>query len=311
MPKAKVKAETTASKSKPKLLNKKAAKASPKKAAKSNKKTAPEKSDLLPIPEAQKTDKLKCRCGQPTKMYSGALEESFCSDACYEQARKNANATATARIRVTSNGEAAYYEQADISFAVDPKDLCKVVGANGEVSPIDVLLDSQLVTLAQANGLPVAPFVRELLRPVLIGIVQLVWYRDIEKHTSEHLETNQQNRVSWYLNALRNYKEKPQETADNGAAAKPGRAKAAGASSPKAKVGLTATVELKKMAKEDELPKQAFNILEILKEKKAAISVADLQNAMVGRITTKQPMSTIWAFYKKRLVDEGFIAITA
>lgn len=70
----------------------------------------------------------------------------------------------------------------------------------------------------------------------------------------------------------------------------------------------THVVVFKKMAKEDDLPKQAFGILNILKAKGKA-TIADLQKAMEGKIETKQPMSAIWGFYRAKLIKGGFITV--
>jgi hypothetical protein len=119
-------------------------------------------------------------------------------------------------IKVTAKGE-AYFEQVDIRFSVDAKDLNNVVGCNRGGNVIDKLMDSQVAMLATANYLPIHPFVRELLRPVLTGLVQLVWYRDLEGRVSEHLRENHARRVELYKAKLSQYKE-PAEGSDKPAA---------------------------------------------------------------------------------------------
>lgn len=145
---------------------------------------------------------------QATEAIDGAIDSSQSHSPSIE----TYHASQTARVKVTKDGTKAYFEQGDIRFEVDVKDLNKVVGCNGESSPIDKLMDSEIVALAQTNKLPVQPYSFELLRPVLVGLLQTTWYRDVENHTSDHLTENQSNRVRWYLHGLSQLKNKPVET---------------------------------------------------------------------------------------------------
>lgn len=67
-------------------------------------------------------------------------------------------------------------------------------------------------------------------------------------------------------------------------------------------------VKYKKAPKDGDLPKQAEQIVEILKAK-GSMTVAELQKAMEGKVQTKQPMSAIWGFYRARLIAGGFITV--
>lgn len=250
----------------------------------------------------------RCRCGKAVTFQSVAQNESFCSDACYELARAMKRGTEQAKVKIAKSGTEALFQQGDIMFPVDAKDINKVVDGNRAGTPIDRLLDSQLLALAQMNGLSIAPFNRVFLRPILIGFLQLVWLRDVENHESEHLFENHRNRVTWYERELREFASKPivAVAASDGGINR--AARRGGAAVPSA--GLTSIIKLLKKDMAG-LPKQAATILEILKEKKGEASLADLQNAMVGRVVSKQPMATIWGFYKSRLVKEGFVAVQA
>jgi CBS domain-containing protein len=79
------------------------------------------------------------------------------------------------------------------------------------------------------------------------------------------------------------------------------------AKAPRVLSGPTQTITLVKMAKDGDLPKQAIGILQILKPK--PLTVAELTEAMTGKIETKQPMSAIWGFYRGRLTKEGYVSI--
>lgn len=263
-----------------------------------------EQLDLLPKAEAKTED--RCVCGKPGQVYSGLHNRKFCSERCIEFVMKGEKAIA--EIKVTADGQKAYFKQGDISFEVDLKDLNKVVDGNRQGTPVDKLMDSQILSLAEINGLPVTPFSRDLLRPVLIGVLQNTWYRDIEKRElSEHLLQNQSNRVAWYHRALRDYKE-PEEKKASKAPAGLGGTTAARAVAKG--VSLTQKITLKKMPKEGDIPKQAFVMMTILKEKGGVLTAADLQNAMAGKVVSKQPMSIIWNFYRNKLVQEKFVEVS-
>ena len=70
------------------------------------------------------------------------------------------------------------------------------------------------------------------------------------------------------------------------------------------------TYTLKKSPKADEdLPKQAIVILEVLKAKGGELTRADFVKALEGKIETTQPVERILSFYQAKLVTKGFIKI--
>lgn len=62
--------------------------------------------------------------------------------------------------------------------------------------------------------------------------------------------------------------------------------------------------------KPEGLPRQAIQILEIMKNHGKAMYVAEIIHAMQGVVRTKQPLERIFKYYKKKLVDEGFMEHT-
>ena len=63
--------------------------------------------------------------------------------------------------------------------------------------------------------------------------------------------------------------------------------------------------------KDEKLPKQALIILEtVQKAKGSAIATDKLFAALEGKIDTAQPIPRIYAFYRKTLIDGGFIKVT-
>jgi hypothetical protein len=169
--------------------------------------------DFLPIPDTSAEEfPSRCFCRKTAKFSSAKLDQVFCSEKCYGEAwERHEKAEQLPQeqkphIHFTARGEAIFV-CAEIGFKVDSKDLNKVLGTNGEHSPLDSLMDSQLAAIAHAVGIHTEPFVRELLIPVIRGIVQSVWYRDMgERVNFDHLESNQKKRLDNYHKALLEYK---------------------------------------------------------------------------------------------------------
>jgi hypothetical protein len=107
-------------------------------------------------------------------------------------------------VHITKDGRSIFV-CGDVRFEMDIHDINKAIGTNGEESPLHKLMDSQIMELARSIGLQIEPFVRELIEVPLTGLLQLCWYRDIEKHESDHLKDNQHKRVEKYHNALAHY----------------------------------------------------------------------------------------------------------
>lgn len=118
-------------------------------------------------------------------------------------------------VHITKEGQAVFV-CGNVRFNVDIKDLNKVVGANGESNPLDKLLDSQIMELARSAGLQIEPFVRSLLDEPLKGLLQIAWYRDVEKHESDNLKTNQQGRIERYHRNLSKWREGDSSESTNG-----------------------------------------------------------------------------------------------
>lgn len=172
----------------------------------------------VPIPPLIEPPKPVCvLCGKPAKFRSARLDASFCSDGCYEQAQRGESPD-EAHIVVTRK-QGAYFQQGDIKFPVSHHNLELTLAAGSykqEQSCIDKLMDSQVVSLATANGLPVEPYVRELIRSPLHGIVQLVWYRDLKHRVDfDHLNKGQAARIAEYKRKLAVYVA-PAEGSGNG-----------------------------------------------------------------------------------------------
>lgn len=109
-------------------------------------------------------------------------------------------------LHFTSAGEVIFV-CADIGFKVDSQDINKVLGTNGEHSPLDSLMDSQIAAIAHSMGLNTTPFVLDLVRDPVNHLVQMVWYRDLEMRMDyAQLEKNLKISLDRYSKALLEYK---------------------------------------------------------------------------------------------------------
>lgn len=117
--------------------------------------------------------------------------------------------------RIIMTKEGAVFKQGDLSFSVK-KTLDETIGAGHaenvmEGSVLDRLTDSSIAALAAANGLPINPFSREDLKPVLHGIIQHAWLRDVDGRVSDRNLEYQRKRVERYLARLEEIKLNPEE----------------------------------------------------------------------------------------------------
>lgn len=236
----------------------------------------------------------KCICGKMVTFYSSIDEQGFCSDACYEKLRSSRRGADEAHIHFTSKGE-CLFQQGDIMFHVDSEDLNKVIGTNGETGVLEKLMDSQVILLATANGLPVHPYVREFLitnNGPLQGLLQLVWLRDIERHESDHLKQNQLRRVLEYHRKLSEYKA-PEEDASTGSSAVRSTRNWSGT--------YKFTGKIKGVASGRET-----QLLEVVKKLKQG-TLAQIVEAAKGKLQTKQDFQAIVTRFLKELVAHGAV----
>jgi hypothetical protein len=73
-----------------------------------------------------------------------------------------------------------------------------------------------------------------------------------------------------------------------------------------------ATVVLKRMPNEnEELPKQAVTLLEVLKAKGGKLTLVELTQAAQGKLKTVQTVPAIFHHYRKMLSKRGFVRVSA
>jgi hypothetical protein len=238
-------------------------------------------------------------CNTGSKFFSRRLNESFCSDKCYELRQRGEDPSKPHIIVTRKNG--AFFEQGDIKFSVDEHELDKVLSSgrySNEPSVIEKLMDSQVVALATANGLNVTPFVRHLVTRPLHGIIQFVWYRDL-KHNVDfaHLEKNQAKRIADYNRLLVEYK-----PSEDGTGERP-RKESSKRVSQKS-VMLTASYKVTK--KTVTLDKgRATDLYNVVRSFKDGATFPQIVEAAKDKVKTKQPLEKIVQRFLGVLMADG------
>ena len=270
------------------------------KAAKNDKAAkSPTPPTVVPPDRQKRIDTLAAKKNLSKKDAAEAVDGAIAKSQDHSENIEQSHVADTARVIVSKDGQKAYFVQGDTRFEVDVKDLNKVVGCNGESCPLDRLMDSEIVALAQANKLPVQPYSRELLRPVLVGLLQTTWYRDIDDHTSAHLDENQRNRIEWYLHALKKHKE---PTADSDGSRKPRAARqSAGKSSM-----LSKSFRVLKDAQNVPRGRESA-LLSVVKKLKSASFSQIVEAAKNSDFKTKQDFEQQVARFLKELVEHHAI----
>lgn len=80
----------------------------------------------------------------------------------------------------------------EVSFEIDRTDPHKTLSA------INNLKSADWQKMVAAAGLPVEPFDKTLARPVLLGILQNAWYKEVKGKVPESCVSGQTNRVARY-----------------------------------------------------------------------------------------------------------------
>lgn len=235
-------------------------------------------------------------CGKQAKFFSARFENSFCSDECFEAAQRGTNPQ-DAHIVITRK-EGTYFQQGDIKFTVYKDNLERTLAAaqyGGEQSCIDKLMDSQIVSLAMANGIPCEPFVRELVRSPLHGIIQITWYRDLKiDHDADHLAQNQLRRLGEYKRKL--------------AAYQPGQSNGDEPRHRTSKKASLLSHSFRVTSKTAAIPKgRAKQVFDVLRSFKDGATLAQVIEAANGKVKTKQPLEKIVTRFMNELIGDGAV----
>lgn len=192
-----------------------------------------------------------------------------------------------AAIKATKDAR-AFFKQGDIMFPVDAQDLCNVVGCNGGTNVIDSLMDSQVITLARANGLETSPYARELLRRPLTSFIQLIWYRDLEGRDVTALTERHAVKIAEYHKQLASYSE-PATSSDGIVVTQ------------RKKTDWSKSYKLVN-AKAKTASGRAEQLLGVMKTIKQG-TLAQITEAARGKLITKQDLGKMTARFLKELVE--------
>jgi hypothetical protein len=107
----------------------------------------------------------------------------------------------------TENGSARFFAvQGDIKVEIFYEEADPQGSLLKSIDQVDKLPAGYFTNLAAQNGLPCDPFDRMLLRPVIMGMIQIAWQRAFKGQPTEKLLNNQANRVEAYKRDLEHLK---------------------------------------------------------------------------------------------------------
>jgi hypothetical protein len=176
-----------------------------------------------------------------------------------------------------------YYEQGEVRFPVDTTQV-------GTFNTFDKLNSGIWAQLAKENEIPADPFDRKLLKTLLMGVVQLVWFRDVEKRDENQMievTKTQQSRLETYLKRLKDLKENPDRV--------PGEKRASTASKPRASKQYKLNPEAK--ATWEKFGGQKKIIIDAMLKFEGGATCNTIADAIKSQLTTKQPAERVVAFY--------------
>lgn len=196
----------------------------------------------------------------------------------------------------------------EVSFEIDRTDPHKTLQA------INNLKTGDLQKMASAVGLPIEPFDKTLVRPVLLGVLQNAWYKEIKGAIPASCVSGQANRVSRYKQQVEELKNAASE--DLVAAAK--KTKKASTSAPKAvfRVVLDSAQEKVYAAKSDQqgLIVNAFVKAKAVSSNKEhkGLSVAEVAELVqdCSCCRAKKPSQTNTAFHINNWKNDGLLKVT-
>jgi hypothetical protein len=220
-----------------------------------------------------------------------------CQIDAYEKEQEEEDFRYGAHIHIGKDGE-CFFRLGDVSVPVEGKNPDHDVAPASIIKCLSGLLDSQVAQLAMACQLPIKPFVRELVIEPLVGLVQLIWYRDVVKKTSDHLKKNQEKRIAKYHQLLSEYvpEDESSPTGDD-AVKKPRKQRTVGvARADKWTRSFKFLAATKDVAKGREA-----QLLEVMKKLKQA-TFTDIVKAAEGKVETKQKLDVIVDRFLKELI---------
>lgn len=186
-------------------------------------------------------------------------------------------------VKIEEDSGLFYFSQGNVRFPVDPD---RDSGMVKSVAVLDKLNRGTWLALAQLSGFPINPFNEVMLKPLLMGVVQLAWFHRFRMNDKsiEKLQSNQDARVAKYVEDLKNFKDNPE---------KEKKPRAAGSKGPR-QAQLYTIVEGAETTKQGG---QLRLILDAMLELKVPVSVLDVVAKIQGQLKTKQPAERVVGYY--------------
>lgn len=190
------------------------------------------------------------------------------------------------------------YMQGEVAIPVDPESILKTIDA------LEKCNAGIWVTLARHNDLPADPFIKKLLKPVLMGILQNAWYKQFSEGgiVPEKCLLNQETRVKKYLEDLEKAKTNPQGTEATASAREPKTPRTA----KSYRLVESKRAEWEKFKGQKKLIIEAMVAMGAVGTSGGASS-ATIADAIKDKLETKQPAERVVAFYMNSFGHDGIV----
>lgn len=201
-----------------------------------------------------------------------------------------------------------FFVQGAIEIEVFPEDLIR------SIDQIDKLPSGRWTEFAIQNNLPCDPLDRKLLKPPLMGIIQLTWHQTFKGVVSERLVANQDRRIETYKQDLEHIKLLAASPAQRVARSLKPKAEGASATVPKT-FGYLYRLKADAAEKWSQFISQKGLIVAVMVaagavEGQKAITKDAVVAALRGKLNTKQPEERVVGFYFSEWQRDGIIERT-
>ena len=200
-------------------------------------------------------------------------------------------------IKIDKDQGIFYFQQGNVRFPVDSD---RETGMVKSCQVLDKLNRGTWLALGQLNGFTIKPFNEVMLKPLLIGVVQLAWFRRFRSDDPllEKLESNQAARVAKYAEDLAKVKEQPEK-----------KAKAPGSTPSKPRQAqVYAIVAGADVASHKG---QLRLIIDAMLELKRPVAVVDVVAKISGQLKTRQPAKRVVGYYFSQGQKDGLFCVVA
>jgi hypothetical protein len=198
------------------------------------------------------------------------------------------------------------FVQGAIEIEIFPEDLIR------SIDQIDKLPSGRWTEFAVQNNLPCEPLDRKLLKPPLMGIIQLAWHRQFKGVVSERLVANQERRLETYRQDLEHLKLLAASPAQRVARALKPKPEGKTSTAPKT-FGYLYRLTTAAAEKWSQYTSQKGLIVAVMVAAGAAgdtgkgITKDAVIAALRGKLNTKQPEERVVGFYMSEWKKEGIV----